>query len=372
MLGICCGVLWCVLLCCAGVALPGGVGGDPSAAARAAAAVATAGIVGGGGGPGAAAAAAAAAAAVGASGATAVAPKKEESSVLMVMNLPDSLTDDHVRELLSPFGELKKFNLLKDSSGKSKGTAVFEYTDMENGQLALSGLSGLPVGKGKLMVQRVPAMMAATLLKPVKVKEVEDEQDNVEPTCVVRLSNMVEVEELADDTEYAEIKGDVVEECEQYGKVKSAEVPRPEDGKEVLGLGEIFVEFEDVAGATKGRNALAGRKFGGKAVKATYYPLDLFQMGVFGKPSVDEAPAVTKEPEKKHPTPAEVQPGAEQGGAHGFVIVGEADDGPAAMPVSNGVGSIGDDDLPPDFDAMPVEAFETKTPSVQVATMEVD
>lgn len=46
----------------------------------------------------------------------------------------------------------------------------------------------------------------------------------------------------------------------------------------MLGLGEIFVEFEDVAGATKGRNALAGRKFGGKAVKATYYPLDLFQV----------------------------------------------------------------------------------------------
>lgn len=39
--------------------------------------------------------------------------KKVESNVLMVMNLPDSLTDDHVRELLSPFGQLKKFNLLK-------------------------------------------------------------------------------------------------------------------------------------------------------------------------------------------------------------------------------------------------------------------
>lgn len=45
-----------------------------------------------------------------------MAVKKEESSVLMVMNLPDSLTEDHVRELLSPFGELKKFNLLKVSS----------------------------------------------------------------------------------------------------------------------------------------------------------------------------------------------------------------------------------------------------------------
>lgn len=39
--------------------------------------------------------------------------KKQESGVLMVMNLPDSLTEDHVRELLSPFGELKRFNLLK-------------------------------------------------------------------------------------------------------------------------------------------------------------------------------------------------------------------------------------------------------------------
>ncbi len=46
---------------------------------------------------------------------------------------------------------------------------MFEYMDQENGQLALSGLTGLPVGKGKLVVQKVPALMAATLLKPVKV-----------------------------------------------------------------------------------------------------------------------------------------------------------------------------------------------------------
>ena len=60
--------------------------------------------------------------------------------------------------------------------------------------------------------------------------------------------------------------------------LRGAEVPRPEEGKEVLGVGEIFVEFEDIAGATKGRDALAGRKFGGKAVRATFYPLDLFQV----------------------------------------------------------------------------------------------
>lgn len=63
---------------------------------------------------------------------------------------------------------------------------------------------------------------------------------------------------------------------------RSAEVPRPEEGKEVLGVGEIFVEFEDIEAATKGRKALGGRKFGGKAVKAVFYPLDLFQV----RPSV--------------------------------------------------------------------------------------
>lgn len=67
-----------------------------------------------------------------------------------------------------------------------------------------------------------------------------------------------------------------------------------------------------------------------------------------------------------------------KGGAHGFVIVGDADDGPAPLPAANGGGGggLGDDDLPPDFDAMPMEDFETK-PAVAaggagVETMEVD
>lgn len=58
---------------------------------------------------------------------------------------------------------------------------------------------------------------------------------------------------------------------------RSVELPRPEQGKEVVGVGEIFVEFEDIAGASKGRQALGGRKFSGKAVKATFFPHDLFK-----------------------------------------------------------------------------------------------
>lgn len=62
-----------------------------------------------------------------------MAPKKEESSVLMVMNLPDSLTDEHVRELLSPFGELKKFNLLKVTKRSWRhDAAAWEHVEKEN------------------------------------------------------------------------------------------------------------------------------------------------------------------------------------------------------------------------------------------------
>ncbi len=65
------------------------------------------------------------------------------------------------------------------------------------------------------------------------------------------------------------------------------------------------------------------------------------------------------------------------------MIVGDADDGPGPLPSANGGGgggnSLGDDDLPPDFDAMPMEAFESKpvvvagdAAAAAVDTMEVD
>ena len=38
----------------------------------------------------------------------------------------------------------------------------------------------------------------------------------------------------------------------------------------VPGLGKVFVQYADVAGATAARSALHGRKFGGQIVKADY------------------------------------------------------------------------------------------------------
>nr|XP_034958929.1 splicing factor U2AF 65 kDa subunit-like [Zootoca vivipara] len=50
---------------------------------------------------------------------------------LFIGGLPNYLNDDQVKELLTSFGPLKAFNLVKDSAtGLSKGYAFCEYVDI--------------------------------------------------------------------------------------------------------------------------------------------------------------------------------------------------------------------------------------------------
>ena len=71
--------------------------------------------------------------------------------------LPLYLKDEDVRKLCETFGNLKYFNLVKDtSSGQpvSKGYCFFEYIDTTVTDKAVKGLNGLPCGDRKLKVQR--------------------------------------------------------------------------------------------------------------------------------------------------------------------------------------------------------------------------
>jgi RNA recognition motif-containing protein len=60
-----------------------------------------------------------------------------------------------VKELLTSFGDLKAFNLVKDSgTGLSRGYAFFEYLDGSVTDAAIAGLNGMGLGEKKLIVQR--------------------------------------------------------------------------------------------------------------------------------------------------------------------------------------------------------------------------
>ena len=68
-----------------------------------------------------------------------------------------------------------------------------------------------------------------------------------------------------------EICQDVKEECEKYGKVIEIKVPRPSGGRQVPGVGKIFVKFEEPESAQVALKALAGRKFADRTVVVTYF-----------------------------------------------------------------------------------------------------
>jgi RNA recognition motif-containing protein len=73
---------------------------------------------------------------------------------IYIGSIPPQLTDDNVKEILSAFGQLKAFNLVRDpGSVLSKGYAFCEYTDSSLTQVAIEGLNGLPVADKQLQVR---------------------------------------------------------------------------------------------------------------------------------------------------------------------------------------------------------------------------
>ncbi|KAI2644682.1 Splicing factor U2AF 65 kDa subunit [Labeo rohita] len=208
---------------------------------------------------------------------------------LFIGGLPNYLNDDQVKELLTSFGPLKAFNLVKDSATSlSKGYAFCEYVDISVTDQAVAGLHGMQLGDKKLIVQRASvgaknANPTAVVETPVtlQVPGLQRVQNSGLPTEVLCLLNMVMPEELLDDEDYEEILEDIREECCKYGTVRSIEIPRPVDGVEVPGCGKIFVEYVSAAECQKAMQALTGRKFANRVVVTKYYDPDMYHRHEF-------------------------------------------------------------------------------------------
>jgi len=201
--------------------------------------------------------------------------------------LPNYLNEDQVKELLTSFGQLRAFNLVKDSAtGLSKGYAFCEYVDVNITDQAIAGLNGMQLGDKKLIVQRasVGAKNAAAMnVAPVQlqVPGMPTLQGPGAPTEVLCLLNMVMPDELTDEEEYEDILEDIREECSKFGTVKSIEIPRPVPGVEVPGCGKVFVEFYSIPDCQKAQHALTGRKFSNRVVVTSYFDPDRYHRREF-------------------------------------------------------------------------------------------
>ena len=206
---------------------------------------------------------------------------------LFIAGLPNYLNEDQVKELLTSFGQLRAFNLVKDSAtGLSKGYAFCEYGDYGITDQAIAGLNGMQLGDKKLIVQR--ASLGAKNAASINAVPVQLQVPGIlnisgpgQPMEVLCLLNMVTPDELVDEEEYEDILEDIREECSKYGAVRSVEIPRPVPGVEVPGCGKVFVEFANIMECQKAQLSLAGRKFSNRVVVTSYFDPDKYHRREF-------------------------------------------------------------------------------------------
>jgi len=206
---------------------------------------------------------------------------------LFVAGLPNYLNDEQVKELLTSFGQLKAFNLVKDTTtGLSKGYAFAEYLDNTITDQAIAGLNGMQLGDKKLIVQRASVgaknVVGMNMLPAsVQIPGMQGMSGPGMPTEVLCLLNMVTEEELRDEEEYEDILEDIREECSKYGEVRSLEIPRPLPGVDVPGVGKVFVEFTSDGDCQKAQHALSGRRFSNRTVVTSYFDPDKYHRREF-------------------------------------------------------------------------------------------
>lgn len=211
---------------------------------------------------------------------------QDSPNKVFIGGLPNFLNEDQVKDFLLSFGQLKAFNLVKDTAtGLSKGYAFCEYVDTISTDQAIQGLNGMQLSDKRLIVQRasVGAKNVQTNVPvQVQVPGLQVTQGPGPATEILCLMNMVVPEELMDEEEYEDILEDIREECTKYGSVKSVEIPRPIEGVDVPGCGKVFVEFNSIIDCQKAQQSLTGRKFANRVVVTSYFDPDRYHRRDFG------------------------------------------------------------------------------------------
>jgi len=89
------------------------------------------------------------------------------SPKLSIFNLPEVMTEQIVRDLLSQFGKLRMLSLIRDlATGKIKGYGIFEYDDPRDVDLAIIALNGFVCGQNVIRVQKLGGAAQQAAPKP--------------------------------------------------------------------------------------------------------------------------------------------------------------------------------------------------------------
>lgn len=106
------------------------------------------------------------------------------------------------------------------------------------------------------------------------------------PTRIVELRNMVTRQDLADDSDYAEIVEDTQQECSQFGQLVRVVIPRGvNEGEEP----RVYLEYSTPEDAASAIRELQGRTFDGRQVQASFYDEEKFSRQEYGGGSANSS-----------------------------------------------------------------------------------
>jgi len=165
----------------------------------------------------------------------------------------------------------------------------------------IEGLNDIPLGDGNLKVSRATVGLQQSTgldggVGAISMLAGASAAENHEHSRVVCLMNMVTSDELLNDDEYegkrlpssctltyhtdehVEIKEDIEEECGKYGPIIETKIPRPAGARVNLGVGKIYIKYQDTESAQKAIKALAGRQFSRRTVVATEFSEEGFDV----------------------------------------------------------------------------------------------
>lgn len=225
---------------------------------------------------------------------------QEQRDRVFIGGLPYYLTEEQVRELMGSFGAIKTFTLVKDKdTGTSKGYGFCEYEDPSVTDIACAGMHGMKMGDRTLTVRRANSSMqqtganraplgggmGETLPGPPPMAVPGAGMPGI-PTRIMVLEHAVTPEELASDEEYHDIIEDMRDEGGKYGTLHNIIIPRPAPPgmPPPMGLGKVIMEYAEPGHAAAARNAMHGRKFGGRVVIGTFLTEEAYQQGRYDGP----------------------------------------------------------------------------------------
>jgi len=214
---------------------------------------------------------------------------------LYVGSLHFNLTEQDIKQVFEPFGELEFVDLHRDPvTSRSKGYAFVQFKRAEDAKMALEQMEGFELAGRQLRVNTVHEKGST---KGVSYQDSLDENGGslsnntsrhmlmqklarTEPMAApsqpmrpsipqaqtrnILLKNMFDpAEETGPDWD-KDLAEDVKSECQtKYGHVTAIKVDKDSRG-------EIYVQFGNVDSASQAHASLNGRWFGGKLISAAY------------------------------------------------------------------------------------------------------